>query len=156
MWQVFVARQETLELSGLREVAALPTGIVLVDTLALRGLEQPFTYYEWDDDRQLHKASTEDVAFTRDMALRGIPQICAWSSWAGHWKAKCVGRPMPITSQTVSAKFRKAILKDYNIGPGEELIDVEEKEVGATGKDPGHGAPNEGDEVGAISRGTVE
>ena len=37
------------------------------------------------------------------------PVHCAWSSWAGHWKPKCVGKPMPLTARDVADKLTRAI-----------------------------------------------
>jgi hypothetical protein len=78
-------------------------------------------YYEWIDDlgvgisTQSQKGSTEDVTATRDIAFMGIQKLgynplhCAWSSWAGHWKPKCVGRPQVISPAQVSDKYRAAM-----------------------------------------------
>ncbi len=81
--------------------------------------EQSWFYYEYERDRdgvcyQSRKASTEDVTATRDLSLIGSlklgynPVHCAWSSWAGHWKAKCVGKPQLITVEGVSSKMARA------------------------------------------------
>jgi hypothetical protein len=46
-------------------------------------------------------ASTEDVAFSRDLTYAGVPLFCAWQSWAGHIKPKMVGKPLEIPPQNV-------------------------------------------------------
>lgn len=117
-------RYETLYLEGIQEVAALPTGLILMDMKALDLIDHPYTYYEWSDEKEMHKASTEDVTFTRDLSLAGVKMFCNWSAWAGHWKWKCVGRPTPITSRVLSQKFKRAVRREMNVDDGEELIQV--------------------------------
>ena len=104
--------QYTREESALRyeieEVAALPTGLILIDMRALDKIEKPYFYYEWEDGSESQKASTEDVTFTRDLSMSGVPVFCAWGAWAGHYKVKKVGRPQLINAAGVSEKYRKA------------------------------------------------
>lgn len=119
------SRFEAAGKRGIQEVAALPTGLMLIDCEALRRLEHPYTYYEWSDDVEAKKASTEDVTFTRDLGMLGVPLYCNWDAWAGHWKRKCVGRPHVLGSSQIGHKFKTAVLREYNINPGEELIDVQ-------------------------------
>ena len=79
-------------------------------------------YYEYLSPFCDRKGSTEDVTATRDMSLIGQiklgynPIFCAWSSWAGHWKPKCVGKPMMIDGNSVNDKMRQAILADIETG----------------------------------------
>jgi len=76
--------------------------------------EQSWFYYEYTDRFQHHKASTEDVTATRDLSLAGKirlgynPVHCAWNSWAGHIKPKCVGKPRPITVDILGPKLIEA------------------------------------------------
>lgn len=135
-------REEAAGLSGVTEVAALPTGLMLLDmrfydrvaAAKRRACEEafkrgreikptPFFYYEWTDDAALDKASTEDVTFSRDLSLAGVPQYCAWDSWAGHVKAKVVGKPMPLRPDCVAEQMHAAILSRAP-RQGERLIYV--------------------------------
>lgn len=76
--------------------------------------EHSFFYYEYSDRYEQEKSSTEDVTATRDISIAGQmrlgynPVHCAWSSWAGHWKPKCVGKPMLLPSDFVSSKLTRA------------------------------------------------
>ena len=113
-------RREAFSLAGIQPAAALPTGLVLFDMRVFDLTEpkeegdKPWFYYEFPGLYQAQKDSTEDVTATRDLSLAGVqklgynPVFCAWSSWAGHWKPKCVGRPGPMTAEMVSEKFRRA------------------------------------------------
>lgn len=116
-------RDHAATMQGIQECAALPTGLILIDMKAIEKLSKPWFYYEWDNELETGKASTEDVTFTRDLSLRGIKQYCNWDAWAGHWKRKLVGKPRPITASQVSKAFTDAVLKEYNIdrSAGEEL-----------------------------------
>lgn len=117
------SRTEAANKVGIEQVAALPTGLILLDMEAVKKVPPPYCYYEYDPEHT-KKESTEDVTFTRDLTLHGIPIYCNWDSWAGHWKWKCVGKPRTIKPQEIAGKLRKAILNEFNIGPGETLLDV--------------------------------
>jgi hypothetical protein len=102
-----IPRSEAAMLTGIREAAALPTGLILIDMRVVREMRHPRFYYEYPDDRQTTLASTEDVTFSRDIwytaRLKGLPVFvgCNWDAWAGHWKLKLVGKPAPIPAGAV-------------------------------------------------------
>lgn len=98
-----VGRVEAATLAGVQPAAALATGLMLIDMRAISQLPHPRFYYEWTDEKQTAKASTEDVTFSRDLNMLGVPLFCAWSSWAGHWKLKRVGKPELIPEGAVPA-----------------------------------------------------
>ena len=128
-------REEAAVMGGVGEVAALPTGLILIDmrcydlvrdakraAVGPHGKPTPFFYYEWTDDDATDKASTEDVTFSRDLSWAGVKQYCAWDSWAGHVKKKTVGKPQPYTPDMVSESIRTAIV-NRQPGRGERLVD---------------------------------
>jgi hypothetical protein len=96
-----ISRGEAASLTGIERVAALPTGLILIDMKALKDLPHPRFYYEFTDETQSHKASTEDVAFCRDLTYLDIPLYVAWDCWAGHIKAKLVGKPQNLPPDLV-------------------------------------------------------
>lgn len=145
-------REEAARMCGIGEVAALPTGLCMFDMKLFemtdpqieynamlaqgmareeaQALTRPWFYYEWNDVYQAQKASTEDVTSTRDMGLivqqkfGYNPLHCNWDAWAGHYKPKCVGRPVPIFSDGVNRKYHAAVstgkqsdLKIMNVSP---------------------------------------
>lgn len=130
------AREEAAALGGVQEVAALPTGLILIDMrcydlvrdarrAAMKGKPgkpRPFFYYEYADADETEKSSTEDVVFTRDLSFAGVRQYCAWDSWAGHNKTKTVGKPFPVTPDFVAECIRTAIV-NRQPGRGERLLD---------------------------------
>ncbi len=85
---------------------------------ARQNAEQPWFYYEWTDEFKQRKASTEDVTQTRDLAAHGLLQLgynplrCNWDAWAGHWKVKCVDKPIVLTVDKVQQKYRDAVLEN--------------------------------------------
>lgn len=117
------ARQEAAVRAGIEEVAALPTGLMLFPTCALDRLPLPWFDYEWADEARTRKGTTEDVYFTRNLSLAGVPVYCNWDSWAGHWKQLLVEKPQPITSDEVGAAFREALLRPR---AAERMVDVPE------------------------------
>jgi len=114
------SREEAANMRGVQPCAALPTGLIMFDMDCLAKIDRPYTYYEWGDDAASIKASTEDVTLTRDLALGGAPQFCNWDAWAGHWKWKCVCKPIFLTSEMVSEKFRQRILKEAGVSNGND------------------------------------
>lgn len=118
------SREESVPLAGIQEAGALPTGLFMLDMRALKAIPIPYFRYEWQDKTESQKASTEDVYFTRDLSLVGIPQYCNWDAWAGHWKRKCVGRPILMSVDSVRNEFRDAVLRNQPMD--EKLIHVKE------------------------------
>lgn len=115
-------REEAAIMAGVTEVAALPTGLMMFHTKVLEKLGLPWFDYEYTDEYETDKATTEDVYFTRNCSLAGVPVYCNWDSWAGHSKNKIVGKPQIIMVDDVTEKLRAAIRRD--ITSQERMIDV--------------------------------
>lgn len=111
------SREEAVRMKGVEECAALPTGLIMYDMRAFDLIDPPYFSYEWTDETESGKASTEDVVNTRDISLAGIAQLgynpvmCAWDSWAGHMKVWTVGRPHLMTAANVATTLRRAFLR---------------------------------------------
>jgi hypothetical protein len=119
-------RERAQMLGGIQEAAALPTGLILIDTRALASVKPPWFEYEYEDPPfDTRKATTEDVYFTRNLSLAGVPNYCNWDAWAGHHKRKCVGKPSLLTVENVREEFREALRR--GISAGERLVDVRRK-----------------------------
>jgi hypothetical protein len=111
-------RSTAVKMMGIQECAALPTGLIMYDMRSFEltepktAEEKPWFYYEWKDKYAADKASTEDVTQTRDLSLVGTqklgynPVYCNWDAWAGHWKPKCVGKPVVLEAKGISEKLR--------------------------------------------------
>ena len=137
--------------SGIQPVAAIATGVILIDTRILRDtnpkdrfdwyLSQGFSraeardkmtgwfYYEWEDEYCSQKASTEDVTFTRDMSLFGIhkygfnPVHCNWDAWAVHYKPHRVMKPTILgVDQLADTLIRAARM---NIPSNARMVNVD-------------------------------
>lgn len=117
-----VPRELAAVKSGIEEVAALPTGLILYDMRVFEVLPPPWFCYEYEDALQTHKATTEDVFQTRNASLLGLPQFCAWDCWAGHVKTKVVGKPHIIHRDEVHSSLATAVLR--RIDCGDRLIDL--------------------------------
>jgi hypothetical protein len=118
-------REEAAFLGGIQQAAALPTGVFLIRTDCLRqpGVKPPWFDYEWGDPPfNTKKDTTEDVFFTRNLDIAGVPCFCNWDAWAGHVKYKSVGKPVLLTSDNVREQFRDALRR----GPlrREEVLEV--------------------------------
>lgn len=144
-------REEAAALSGIQEVAALPTGLILFDVRAFKALPagRPAFSYQYKGDgpecagcgqprpgEQAEKASTEDVVLTRDLSLAGVKQYCAWDSWAGHVKRKVVRKPRPVTPDAAAEEIRAAIAARRTLST-ERMVDVKRgglPRLGANGR----------------------
>ena len=121
-------RTEAALMTGIAPAAALPTGLLLLTTKALEAIKPPYFRYEWKDAWEDQKASTEDVYFTRNLAMAGrmkwgAPIVFAnWDAWAGHHKPKCVGKPVVLRVEQVCETFAEAVRN--NIGQQERMIFV--------------------------------
>lgn len=115
------SREDAAFRSGMEEVAALPTGLMLMPVSVLDRVALPWFDYEWADQYRARKATTEDVYFTRNASLAGVPLYVNWDAWAGHWKQKVVTRPRLLTKDAVADELRQALLRP---GAGERIIDV--------------------------------
>jgi len=102
-------REEATERRGYEEVAALPTGLLLIDLRAVQVKQAPWFSYQFKTPENTHKASTEDVVFTRDLSLAGVPQYVLWDAWAGHWKMKLVCKPVGIDIKVIPDAMRKSV-----------------------------------------------
>lgn len=141
------SRHEGARATGIERVAALPTGLMLIDMRAVNKLlaskpkpeavleaykagripadvaiakikqEEAAFYYEWTDNRQTHKASTEDVTFSRDLSMLNIPLYVTWDCWAGHHKDKVVSKPSLIDGGDVQEQFLEAARREIRTYP---------------------------------------
>ena len=104
-------REEVVNRSGFEEVCCLPTGLVLIDMRVFDNplVVPPYFTYEYTDDLEQKKASTEDCVMTRNLNIANIPLYVNWDAWSGHWKRKCVGKPKPILREQVHQKFLEAV-----------------------------------------------
>lgn len=103
------SREEAAGRVGMEEVAAAPTGLMMVDMRLLDVVPKPWFDYEWEDPPyNSQKASTEDVYFTRNCTLSGVPVFANWDAWAGHVKPLVVGKPILPTADTIRHDFAKA------------------------------------------------
>lgn len=143
-------RSQAATMTGVGEVAALPTGMIMYDMRifdlvepcgrprrevlqdlaggaitvdeAERQLTEGWFFYEWKDGYAAEKASTEDVAATRDMGLAcqakfGYNPIrCAWDSWIGHYKPWNCGRPQMYKLENVAKTFRNVVERGTRYG----------------------------------------
>lgn len=143
-----VSRQVAARSSGIQPCAALPTGLILFDSRAfelikpsgrrqrevledlvekkididkaMAQLTEGWFRYEWRDSLATHKASTEDVQCTRDIAIacyvkKGYNPIrVAWDSWIGHVKPWVVGKPKIYDTDSVGALFRDIAVEAHD------------------------------------------
>jgi hypothetical protein len=98
-----IPRGEATRCKGIERVAAIGTGLMLIDVRAIKKLPHPRFYYVWTDHTESEKHGTEDIVFTRDLNLLGIPVYCAWDCWAAHIKKKRVMPPQEIPIGNVPA-----------------------------------------------------
>ncbi len=114
-----MTREEVANRTGIESVAALPTGLILIDMRCLEAITPPYFDYEYaDPPYNTEKATTEDIYFTRNLWMAGVPQYVLWDCWAGHFKPKNVGKPQLLHAEAVRETFRAAILR----GPSDKKL----------------------------------
>ncbi len=143
------SREEACNMTGIQPAAALPTGLIMFDMEIFNitdpiheynalikkhpknvatALTRPWFYYEYEDIYNAVKASTEDVTASRDMNLCAAaklgysPCYANWDAWAGHWKPKCVGMPILLTSEMINSKYAEAVLSGRQ--QGKYMMDI--------------------------------
>lgn len=115
-----LSRQDAARQTGIVRVAAMPTGLMLIDLRALSKLKKPYFDYEWSDEgpvcsecgqrrpgARIHKASTEDLVFCRNLDSIGVPIYCNFDAWAGHWKLKRVLKPQVLGCEVVPLQIQE-------------------------------------------------
>ena len=121
-----IPREQAASRLGFEEVIALPTGLMLIDMRCLKLMRPPYFKYEYTDEFETDKASTEDVFFTRNAAFAGVKVYCNWYSWAGHWKRKMVGPPSLLTPDMIRDAYREAV-KGNNMVSQQSLAFIKTK-----------------------------
>lgn len=111
-----IGREDAAFRTGIQEVGALPTGLILYDMRVFKKLPPPWFEYEWADPPfNTWKGTTEDVFQTRNASLLGMPQFVTWDCWAAHLKTKRVVKPRPLLPGNMRREFADAILRDRAI-----------------------------------------
>lgn len=127
------SREDAAQRSGIEAVAALPTGLIAIDMRIFTGfqvgdevlkLPLPWFYYEYTDEYQTIKASTEDVAFTRDVHLlfgaRGLETVFVdWDTWAIHFKQKAVVKPFAVDAGNLARLFQQSAAREAQNAQGD-------------------------------------
>ncbi len=122
-----VPRESAAIRTGIQEAAALPTGLILYDLRVFDVLPPPWFEYEYADPPfNSQKCTTEDVYQTRNASILGLPQYCAWSSWASHMKTERVGKPQIVTRDQVHHSLRSAVLR--GVDSDDRLVVLDGKE----------------------------
>jgi hypothetical protein len=91
--------------------------------------ERSWFYYEWKDEYEAEKCSTEDVTATRDVSLVGMwklgynPVFVNWDAWAGHIKEKVVKKPQFMRADTVGNKIQRAAREGIDASMRLQTID---------------------------------
>lgn len=109
-------REEAAELSGIQECSLQGTGLMAIDMRVFTGfdldgetikLPPPWFYYEYTDEYNTTKGSTEDMVFTRNVSLLfakyGLTVgYVDWDAWATHVKTEFIGKPFTVDILTVA------------------------------------------------------
>jgi hypothetical protein len=145
---MLMSREEAAVRGGYEQVPAGATGCMLIDMRVFnftnapneKLVNPPWFDYEWGDPPfNTKKATTEDVFFTRNATMAGIPVYVLWDCWAGHSKPEMVGKPLLIHSDTVNSMYREAVLRGVRTGEKEIQLSPEStaEEIGHDGNGDG-------------------
>ncbi len=118
-------REEAALKTGYEMVAALPTGLMLIDMRVAMILRPPYFHYEYNGDNETALIGTEDVVFSRNLYYLNVPQYVDWSAWSAHVKQKIVGRPRHYPNLAYSQGIRKTWEHDLiNRAKGQRPHDI--------------------------------
>ncbi len=115
-----ISRPLASMMHGIQQMDALPTGLILYDIRVFEILPPPWFRYEYSDQTESVKVTTEDVYQTRNASFLGLPQFCAFDCWAGHAKGKLVGKPKILTRDQIHESFRESVLRGAD--RGDEIV----------------------------------
>lgn len=77
----------------IEQVVGMGTGLILIDTLVFRRLQQPWFDDVYTDETKTDLKLSQDVYFTTNCAAAGMPVYCNHYAWAGHQKTVLLGCP---------------------------------------------------------------
>lgn len=120
-----LTRHEATLLRGILPCAAAATGVMLIDMRGMKAMPHPRFYYEWKDESESQKASTEDVAFVRDWCFRGNRAFINWDSWAVHYKVKSVGKPHRVSLGSINRAMREEAKMAVKFGYADNVPEKE-------------------------------
>lgn len=100
-----IAREDAARRTGIQRVDNIGTGCVLYDLLAFEKVKPPFYNYRLDAEGTV-AVESEDCHLHRRLATAGVPIFADWDHWAGHWKPKCCGRPVPLRQEQIDSEYR--------------------------------------------------
>lgn len=124
------SRREAAGRSGFEHVGALPTGLMLIDMRLFQDkrIKPPHFKYEFEDETESVKVTTEDCFFTRNMSIAGYKIYCNWYAWSGHVKKKVVLPPSILKGDAVNDQYREAV-RENNMKSSESLHMFKSKAV---------------------------
>jgi hypothetical protein len=134
-WQLqMYGREEVEQFTGIQDVAALPTGLIMYDMRVFDLWPVPYFEYQWSGDGlpcercgerkpgpRAKKSGTEDVVLTRNISLIGQRKLgynpckCNWDAWAGHWKPKLVRKPRSLPVELIERRYAEAVLAGRHV-----------------------------------------
>lgn len=133
-------RDQAARFTGIFEVAALATGLILYDARVFDKLPHPWFEYEYEDfPRNTKKSSSEDVYQTRNASMIGMPQYCNFDAWAGHQKIKTVRKPLLVDVSDIPDALAVAVRDGCRgriaVKPGSRLIKPASMDEAASASD---------------------
>jgi hypothetical protein len=116
-----LTREEAANFTGIQPCSLHGTGLMAVDTRIFSGfpvgdeivkLPHPYFAYEYEDESESVKSSTEDMFFSRNATLLFAEHnieigYCAWDCWAYHVKTQKIGKPHTVSIRTIAPIHRR-------------------------------------------------
>lgn len=88
---------EAIKRVGVEPVPLAGAALIAIHTGTFEALAKhkglPYFYVEYADESETEIVTSEDIAFTRDCNLHGVPVVALWNYWSSHWKEQELARP---------------------------------------------------------------
>ena len=85
--------RQAIEEPQFEQVAAIGTGLMLINMQVFDAIEKPWFHDLFVDDREDALQLSQDLYFTAGATQSGVPVWCNWFSWAGHAQYEVLGCP---------------------------------------------------------------
>lgn len=95
--------RERLREPAIEQVHAIGTGLILIHVPIFTVLTHPYFDDVYANVEKTELSLSQDVYFTQNCHMAGVPVWCNWYAWAGHIKDEPLGAPEDLADEEEAA-----------------------------------------------------